>query len=536
MPANVSLGGNQIAETSCGATQTPTCLFPDFPGTLSWKDAFETVKEANFDRSRKDVFHYALFGHDLGLARWRINDKSLSKIVVSGGSATITTELPVNAGGSVTVLGAPPAANLNGTYSATASGNTLTFAAPGATSGTYQNWGLAVSNGTPRSNSGVSDIGGGDLMVTLGSWDNFVGTSFLQASTFFHEMGHNLDLGHGGDISDPTNCKPNYLSSMSYLFQVRGLLDLQGVPHIDYSSAMLPTLNEADLNESPSGLGAGPLPYVPLWYAPLKTSFLDSIVGTTPAAEHCDGTPITNGAQMIRVDGTSLAATPLDWNADGTTTDAGLNQDINFDGAISQFSGFNDWLNVDLRQVGARRSQAATSADVQPGQDSGDVLGIANGDLGIANGDLGIANGDLGIANGDLGIANGDLGIANGDLGSELDVVAAKALGNAPNALAAAVVGTNIDLIWTPPNVGSVSQYQVWRATCPKNSNANTCALSPNDLPARIGFYTPGGPLCNVNFNFCDSTAKNNTLYLYFVTATVEGKQSGASNQVKESR
>ena len=43
----------------------------------------------------------------------------------------------------------------------------------------------------PRSSSGISDLPGGDGMVTLGLWDNFVGTDFVQASTTMHELGHN---------------------------------------------------------------------------------------------------------------------------------------------------------------------------------------------------------------------------------------------------------------------------------------------------------------------------------------------------------
>ncbi len=252
---------------------------------------------------------------------------------------------------------------------------------------------------------------------------------------------------------------------------------------------------------------------------------------------------------MVRIDGTSLAATPLDWNGDGNTSGFALSQDINFNGAITApsspgFQGFNDWLKVNLQQVGARRNGSATSTDVKPGQDNGDDQGIANGDLGIAGGDLGIAGGDLGIAGGDLGIAGGDLGIAGGDLGiaggdlgGELDFEGAKSLGNAPNALAAAVVGFNIDLTWTPPNVGSVSQYQVWRATCPKGATVSApCSLSPSIQPVRIGTSTPGAPLCDGNSNFCDTTTKNNVVYLYFVTATFGTQQGGPSNIVADGR
>lgn len=569
IPSANARGGDIIAETSCGAVQTPTCLFPAFPGTVAWKDGFQLIRDGkltgsiasttpHFDHNRKDIFHYALFAHALGLPKWRTNDASLTNIVVASGTATVTTQLAhgLSSGAQVTVVGAPASSGscpdslhpcLNGTYSVTVTGNT-TFTFPTtAAAGTYTTWSLAISNGTPRSNSGISDIGGGDLMVTLGLWDNSVGSDFMQASTLLHELGHNLDLGHGGDISDPANCKPNYQSSMSYLFQVRGLLDPQGNPHIDYSGAGLGPLNESSLNEA-AGLGNGLLPYLPRWYAPKSSSFLDNLLNTSPAKKHCDGTPVLDNSQFVRIDGTSLAASPIDWNGDGSLAGVGLSQDINFNGAITNkaFQGFNDWANINLQQVGARRNGSATSGDIKSGQDNGDDqgiaggdLGIAGGDLGIAGGDLGIAGGDLGIAGGDLGIAGGDLGIAGGDLGGELDFDAAQSLGNAANALSPAVVGFNIDLKWTPPNVGSVTQYQVWRATCPKGATLSApCSLSPSITPVKIGTTTPGAPLCDGSFNFCDTTTKNNTIYLYFVTATFASgtQQGGASNIVAESR
>ena len=556
-----------LPETACGATQSPTCLFPGYPGTVTWKNGFQLIRDGgtvggvnvagHFARNRKDIFHYALFAHALGLPKWRTNDKSLTSIVVTGTTATATTQLPhgLTSGSKVTVMGAPkasigapPSTGLNGTYTVTVVDDTTFTFTTTAVAGTYTNWSLAVSNGTPRSNSGVSDIGGGDLMVTLGLWDDSVGSAFMQASTLFHELGHNLDLGHGGDIADPANCKPNYQSSMSYLFQVRGLASADGVPNIDYSGAALGDLNEGNLKES-DGLGGGALPYLPRWYALASSSFLDSFLNTTPATKHCDGTPILDGAKMVRVDGTSLTASPLDWNADGNTLGTMLSQDLNFNGATNPaagpaFKGYNDWGNITLQQVGARRSASASSADVQPGQDVGDDqgiaggdLGIAGGDLGIAGGDLGIAGGDLGIAGGDLGIAGGDLGIAGGDLGGELDFEGAKSLGNAPNALKAKVVGFNIDLTWDAPNVGAVTEYQVWRATCPKGATASSCRLSPSVLPTKIGTWTPGTALCDSSYNFCDGTAKNNQLYLYFVTLTTGShQQSGPSNIVPKGR
>ncbi len=74
----------------------------------------------------------------------------------------------------------------------------------------------------PTSTSGISELPGGSHMVSLGLWDTdkFVASKSMQASTFFHELGHGLNLWHGGkaaifgNATTPTqvepNCKPNY--------------------------------------------------------------------------------------------------------------------------------------------------------------------------------------------------------------------------------------------------------------------------------------------------------------------------------------
>ena len=583
IPAAHSGGGGEALGEYCASDGSPcvpgAAQFPDYPGTVTWKTGFNFIKNgapgnvpplpAHFDHNRKDIFHYVLFAHTLGLPKWWINDKTLTGIVVSGVTATITTGAPHGLNGIVpiTVLGATNAA-LNGNYpNAIVSGpTTITFTTT-APAGIYNNYGLAVSNGVPRSNSGQSDLLGGDVIVTLGRWDDFTGTEFMQASTLMHELGHNLALRHGGTATEP-NCKPNYQSIMSYLFQVRGLLDPTGVPHVNYSDRTLPSLNESSLSES-AGLGAAALPYLPRWFAPLAGSFLDSQIGTTPAAKHCDGTPLNRDANgslteptTVRIDGVSLpgkpiAGSPIDWNADTVTTTSPLAQDIAFNGVPDNpINGFNDWAHIDLRQIGSRRDPIGYSIDVGPSDDIGAGGGAGNsGDLGSGNsGDLGSGNsGDLGSGNsGDLGSGNsGDLGSGNsGDLGGDLEYDTAETVGNAPNSLSATVVGSgptiSIDLKWKRPTVGKVIQYQVWRAVCPNQTTITApCSLSPSVKPVDIAPAVAPGATCGPGnaYNFCDGTTKNNTVYLYFVTATIQDpgnlntpKQSGASNIVAISR
>jgi len=161
---------------------------------------------------------------------------------------------------------------------------------------------------TPGS-SGIAELPGNDFMVTLGDWsaeglrissglgpgkmpDEY--RSVIETGTIMHELGHTLNLRHGG--RDNINCKPNYLSLMSYSLQFP-YLDPQRP--LDYSDQTLDPLNESILNEA-AGIG-GP--------AGRSVIFGEGDTGDVPAP-----LPAANGA--------------IDWNGDGDTADAGVRADI----------------------------------------------------------------------------------------------------------------------------------------------------------------------------------------------------------------
>jgi len=81
-----------------------------------------------------------------------------------------------------------------------------------------------------------------------------VGTPKQQAAVLLHELGHNLNLAHGGN--EEVNLKPNYISVMNYLYLSSGITNLARKNRIDYSGTALPTLNENKLFE-PSGVSDG---------------------------------------------------------------------------------------------------------------------------------------------------------------------------------------------------------------------------------------------------------------------------------------
>jgi len=178
---------------------------------------------------------------------------------------------------------------------------------------------------------GQAERPGNDLVVALGGDPNadFIraagGLRAFTASTFMHEFGHNLNLRHGGAFD--TNCKPNYLSIMSYALADR---DLDPTRPLDYSRQALASLNENDLNEA-AGIG-GP--------ADRNTVYGGS-----------DG-----GTRLARADG------PIDWSDDGDSTDLNVSADISGVAAYSDcfprdatgnpsrpkfiIGGFDDWANL----------------------------------------------------------------------------------------------------------------------------------------------------------------------------------------------
>ena len=118
--------------------------------------------------------------------------------------------------------------------------------------------------GSTTGSSGYADLPGPAHVVSLGSFSNQVGTFANQVGTFIHEFGHNIGQTHGG--ADHNHYKPNYLSVMNYHYQLNGLgpslVALQfayttsGFNTYGYSHGLLPSLNEANLNET-LGIGLG---------------------------------------------------------------------------------------------------------------------------------------------------------------------------------------------------------------------------------------------------------------------------------------
>jgi len=113
----------------------------------------------------------------------------------------------------------------------------------------YMIWGdYYVDNETGnRISSGVGLIGSPGFMVTVGKtyWEG--ANSDIRVGTFIHELGHNLNLKHGG--TDEFNGKPQYYSVMNYNYQLTGIPKADGTRYFGYLQQDMPALNERALDE-----------------------------------------------------------------------------------------------------------------------------------------------------------------------------------------------------------------------------------------------------------------------------------------------
>lgn len=200
------------------------------------------------------------------------------------------------------------------------------------------------ANGSAGS-SGLAELIGNDLMVTMGNW-GFATTSGsplnklinMQASTIMHELGHNLGLDHGGDES--TNYKPNYWSIMNYMYQLNGL-DQAPNASTAYQRWRREkgdgTPAQCSLSNSPCG---SPSQFI-MSYSDGSSSSLWE-VALSEAANIGRGT--TGGSYA-------------DWNLNGSLTGGSISRDLNGDSTFSTLRDYNDWANLNFPFVRTSQSQ-----------------------------------------------------------------------------------------------------------------------------------------------------------------------------------
>jgi hypothetical protein len=323
-------GGELIGEVACnpGGSAKELCQFPNYPGTVSWKLGFQLLRDAwveddgdelsvaaqktcdtlardtnatndcqrrRFDPERSGIFHYFLYAHARGAAR--------SPYACVDGQGKL-------------------------------------FGLKNGTCETGQSPNAAFH--TPKGYSGVADLPGAYGLITLGFSPDLVGSEFFQASTTMHELGHNLRLWHGAeeplftDSTDPTKpgrvnvfmppqCKPNHFSITSYLYQMRGLIDKDNIPRVNYSTGQFGLTSAGTVVET-SLFDAALVPaggiYKTAWYAPLATGSIGAKLQVPASNKHCDGSAKIDTDPAVgtgRLEATTVGAI-INWNGLGTAT------------------------------------------------------------------------------------------------------------------------------------------------------------------------------------------------------------------------
>jgi hypothetical protein len=396
-------GGETLLEPVCTPSQTEPCQFEHFPGTVGFKLGLELIRNApvkdngdelitaqdvtaweagttrrrRFDALRASLVHYALYAHARG--------KPKAFPCLKNGVPTVYPD-----GGS----------------SCSPYANNPAFV------------GHEADYHVPTSSSGVGDLPGGNLLITLGLWDALygVGTIYSQGATTFHELGHNLNLWHGGlpaifgqkqvgqnapgtsTYVEP-NCKPNHQTSMSYMFQAHGLITVTSDAVLDYSDTLLGNVNEQNLTD---GTFSVVPKYRPTWFAPASSALATSL--NVPAATRlCNGVKFEElnpagppSPAMARVwvqtPNNNTWNVPIDWHGDGVGTYPQTDphkSNANFDGLFGGGQVFspevvngsdllyqaNDWANIRLDQIGAGSNVVVRRLEGGPELTSGDTLG-----------------------------------------------------------------------------------------------------------------------------------------------------------------
>ncbi len=189
---------------------------------------------------------------------------------------------------------------------------------------------VAVGNGP----SGMAEYLGKNSLITLYGWslntNSALNTNLLmnyQAGAIMHELGHNFGLLHGG--GDNITYKPNYVSVMNYLYQLRGVnLDLNMQTAIDrflnwrgYVNMDLCLLNNSPCNEN------FVVDYSHGLSLPINENYIIE-------------------AQMLTAYNNTTTNVFLDFNRDTTYNLQPYALDLNQDSQKTILQDFNDWQNL----------------------------------------------------------------------------------------------------------------------------------------------------------------------------------------------
>jgi hypothetical protein len=198
----------------------------------------------------------------------------------------------------------------------------------------YALFGNSLNANGSRGHSGLAEIEGNDLMVTLGSRVLSIASSAAlnqtinyQAGALMHELGHNLGLRHGG--FEDLNYKPNYWSVMNYLYNLDGLdPDAQAI-----TAYQRWRLSQADGQPAECSLVGSPCGST----AQFVISYSNGSSANLNESALSEADNIGRGAH---------AGVYADWDLNGRLTTTPISKDLNGDGLLGTLMDYNDWANL----------------------------------------------------------------------------------------------------------------------------------------------------------------------------------------------
>jgi hypothetical protein len=193
-----------------------------------------------------------------------------------------------------------------------------------------------------------------------------------------------------------------------------------------------------------------------------------------------------------------------------------LNQDINFDGTTeASLQGFDDWSNIDLRQVGA------TGNDFWSG-----------GSNKVGGGTNKVGGGSNKVGGGSNKVGGGTNKVGGGV--GEVDFRAVNSVVRKPSGLTATLASQNSALLqWTAPSFAQslITGFNVYRS-----KNGGPFSLLPPNPTVPVPAGTPL-PLSTTFTTFRDTTAScSSGNYTYFVTTVItDTGATGTNGAIRES-
>jgi len=196
----------------------------------------------------------------------------------------------------------------------------------------YVFWGKSQT-ATGVGPSGMAEYNGKNALITLGGWgiNDTISTTAeqnllnnYQAGALMHEIGHNFGLLHGGD--EHTTYKPNYISTMNYLYQLRGIIrDMQSNLSLDryYNFKGYKGVSLCTMVNSPCS----------------NTFEIDYSSGLLANIDE------DNLLESNKLDGNNNGYY-ADWNNDGANNSQKYALDLNQDNTIGTLRDYNDWANL----------------------------------------------------------------------------------------------------------------------------------------------------------------------------------------------